>query len=104
MKTDVYRKPSVGSGIAVDSSKKLTAPPDAGRRALPVRIFRFYMDGFRGMGKTGRQLWLLIIIKLIIIFLVFKIFFFPDILSRDYDSDQERGNAVRNSLLDARRR
>ncbi|MDE7145411.1 MAG: DUF4492 domain-containing protein, partial [Duncaniella sp.] len=46
---------------------------------LPQRIFRFYMDGFRSM-TIGKKLWILIIIKLIIIFCVFKLFFFPDIL------------------------
>mgnify|MGYP002708322178 CR=1 FL=1 len=38
-----------------------------------------YADGFRSM-TVGRRLWMIIIIKLAIIFLVFKLFFFPDIL------------------------
>ncbi len=28
-----------------------------------------------------------------------KLFFFPDILSRDYDTDAERADAVRESML-----
>ena len=47
----------------------------------------------------GRKLWALIIIKLAFIFLIMKMFFFPDILSRDYDTDAERADAVRESLL-----
>ncbi|MDE6115882.1 MAG: DUF4492 domain-containing protein [Duncaniella sp.] len=66
---------------------------------LPQRIFRFYMDGFRSM-TIGKKLWILIIIKLIIIFCVFKLFFFPDILDRDYDNDVQRADAVRSTLLD----
>ncbi|MDE5651048.1 MAG: DUF4492 domain-containing protein [Duncaniella sp.] len=66
---------------------------------LPRRIFRFYMDGFRSM-TIGKKLWILIIIKLIIIFCVFKLFFFPDILDRDYDNDVQRADAVRSTLLD----
>lgn len=66
---------------------------------LPSRIFRFYLDGFRSM-TVGKKLWILIIIKLIIIFFVFKLFFFPDILQRDYDNDEERAEAVRSTLLD----
>ena len=55
------------------------------------RIFRFYAEGFRSM-TVGRSLWLLIIIKLVILFAVLKVFFFPDILSSGY--------AVRSSLTD----
>ncbi|MDE7475470.1 MAG: DUF4492 domain-containing protein [Duncaniella sp.] len=47
----------------------------------------------------GKKLWMLILIKLFILFFVFKLFFFPDILSRDYDTDAERAEAVRESLL-----
>ncbi|HBI59410.1 MAG: DUF4492 domain-containing protein [Duncaniella sp.] len=69
--------------------------------SLPMRVFRFYRDGFRSM-TIGRRLWLLILIKLFIIFFIFKIFFFPDILRRDYDNDRDRAAAVRSSLLDRR--
>lgn len=72
------------------------------RPMLPVRIWRFYRDGFREM-TTGRWLWLLIIVKLAIIFLVFKLLFFPDILKRDYDDDASRASAVRRSMLDPQR-
>lgn len=42
----------------------------------PRRIVRFYVDGFRSM-TIGRKLWTVIIIKLIVIFGVLKLFFFP---------------------------
>lgn len=67
-----------------------------------VRIYRFYRDGFREM-TVGRWLWLMIIVKLFILFFIFKLFFFPDILSRDYDNDSQRAEAVRSSLMDDRR-
>ncbi|MDR1114973.1 MAG: DUF4492 domain-containing protein, partial [Tannerella sp.] len=41
---------------------------------LLVRIFRFYLEGFRSM-DIGRVLWALILIKLFIMFVVLKIFF-----------------------------
>lgn len=66
---------------------------------IPVNIFRFYFDGFRSM-TVGKKLWILLLIKLFIIFFVFKLFFFPNILQRDYDTDAERANAVRTTLLD----
>lgn len=56
-----------------------------------------YVDGFRGM-TVGRKLWALIIIKLVLIFVVLKIFFFPDILATRYDTDAERAEAVRAAL------
>lgn len=56
-----------------------------------------YVDGFRSM-TVGRRLWLLIAIKLVLFFLVLKLFFFPDILSSRYDNDNDRAEAVRNNL------
>ena len=61
------------------------------------RIIDLYVDGFRSM-TVGRYLWAIIIIKLIIIFGVLKLFFFPDILGSNYDSDEERAGAVRTAL------
>lgn len=66
---------------------------------LPVRIFRFYVDGFRSM-TVGRYLWALILVKLFILFFVFKLLFFPDVLKRDYDNDADRAAAVRRTLVD----
>ena len=58
-----------------------------------------YVDGFRQM-TVGRKLWLLIIIKLAILFLVFRLFFFLDILQENYSTDAERAEAVRTALTD----
>ncbi|HJE39815.1 MAG: DUF4492 domain-containing protein [Candidatus Amulumruptor caecigallinarius] len=69
---------------------------------LLTRIWRFYRDGFREM-TTGKSLWTLIIIKLVLIFVVMKLLFFPNLLKRDYDDDDSRADAVRSSLLDDRR-
>ncbi len=44
------------------------------------RIINFYYEGFTNM-KTGKTLWLVVIVKLIVIFVVLKLFFMPDILS-----------------------
>ncbi len=58
----------------------------------------FYIQGFRNM-TVGRTLWVMIIIKVVILFAVFKLLFFPDLLKRDYDSDDARARAVRSSLV-----
>ena len=67
------------------------------------RVWKFYRDGFKEM-TTGKYLWALILVKLAIIFLVFKLLFFPNLLKRDYDNDEERAAAVRHSLLDPDRK
>lgn len=61
------------------------------------RVWNFYIEGFRSM-TIGRKLWAIIIVKLVVLFLVLKLFFFPDILQERYDSDAERADAVRNNL------
>ncbi len=66
-------------------------------RAWPVRVWRFYIDGFKSM-TIGRYLWAIILVKLAIIFLVFKLLFFPDLLNTNYDTDAERAEAVRENL------
>ncbi len=47
---------------------------------------------------VGRKLWALIIVKLVLFFVVLKIFFFPDILATEYDNDNDRAAAVRHAL------
>ncbi len=69
------------------------------RRPWPVRVFMFYRDGFREM-TVGRKLWTIILVKLFVLFAVVKVLFFPDLLKRDYDTDSQRSEAVRTSLLD----
>lgn len=71
------------------------------RKPWPVRVWNFYIDGFKSM-TIGRYLWALILIKLAILFLVFKLFFFPNILEERYDSDAERADAVREHLTQPR--
>ncbi|MDE7427486.1 MAG: DUF4492 domain-containing protein [Muribaculaceae bacterium] len=60
-------------------------------------VYDFYLKGFRSM-TVGRKLWILIIIKLFIIFFVLKLFFFPDILKSEYGDDSTRAQAVRSAL------
>ena len=50
------------------------------RKNLAVRIFNFYLEGFRQM-TLGKTLWTIILIKLFIMFFILKLFFFPSVLS-----------------------
>ncbi len=64
---------------------------------MPKRVFRFYYEGFRDM-TVGKSLWILILVKLFLFFVVLKLFFFPNLLKSNYDTDEERAQAVRTSL------
>lgn len=60
---------------------------------LIQKIFFFYYDGFASM-TVGKKLWIIIFIKLFIMFAILKLFFFPDILKTRFSNDVERGNYV----------
>ena len=46
-----------------------------------IRIYRFYLEGFREM-KLGKTLWLIILVKLFIMFFILRLFFFPNYLNK----------------------
>ena len=50
------------------------------KQGLLSQIFHLYYDGFRTM-TLGKTLWTIILIKLVIIFLVLKLFFFPNYIN-----------------------
>jgi uncharacterized membrane protein len=54
---------------------------------LVKRIWDLYYDGFRSM-TIGRTLWAIIIIKLLVIFVVLKLFFFPNYI-KEHAHDNE---------------
>ncbi len=53
----------------------------------------FYRDGFRGM-VVGKKLWKIILIKLFVMFVILKLFFFPNFLNTKFETDEEKGNYV----------
>ncbi|HPD95008.1 MAG: DUF4492 domain-containing protein [Bacteroidales bacterium] len=61
------------------------------------KVFLFYYEGFKSM-TVGKSLWLIILIKLFIMFAILKIFFFPNLLKRNFDSDSDRSNYVIEQL------
>jgi len=69
------------------------------RMASALRsVFLFYYEGFRSMSWWGKKVWLIIIIKLCIIFLLLRLFFFPDFLKTKFRSDRERSDYVIEQL------
>ena len=61
------------------------------------RVYDLYRDGFRKM-SLGRTLWLIIAVKLLIIFAVLKVFFFPDFLKMKV-SDSDKAGYVSEELI-----
>lgn len=62
------------------------------------KIIQFYKDGFTHMPLWARQAWLIILIKLFVMFVVLKIFFFPNFLKTNFKNDTERSNHVLENL------
>jgi hypothetical protein len=60
-------------------------------------VWRFYRDGFRNM-TWGRPLWLLIILKIIILFGVLRVFFFKPAMAGK--SEEEKSEIVGTSLTE----
>ena len=63
------------------------------------RVFDFYADGFKNMSVSNRKLWVIIIIKLVIMFAILKVFFFPDFLDSKYHTDKEKSDYVIEQLI-----
>ena len=59
-------------------------------------IANFYIDGFKNM-TWGRPLWMLIILKLIILFAILRVFFFKPVLAGK--SEEERSEFVGEMLI-----
>lgn len=63
-----------------------------------ISIWNFYVEGFRNM-TWGRQLWWLILLKVVILFALLRAFFFTPVLSGK--SESERSDYVGEQLLEA---
>lgn len=57
-------------------------------KTMIKRIIKFYIEGFSNM-KLGKTLWLIVIVKLIIIFVVLKLFFMPDTINKQSSEGNE---------------
>jgi hypothetical protein len=62
------------------------------------KIVSFYLQGFRSM-RLGRTLWAIILLKLLILFGVVKLFFFPDYLDTRFTTDDQKADYVLTELI-----
>ena len=65
-------------------------------------LFNFYYKGFRGMSWWGNRVWVIILIKLFIIFIILKIFFFRDFLGKKYANDEQKSEYVLDQLINSK--
>jgi hypothetical protein len=65
------------------------------------KIFSFYYQGFKNM-TWGKTVWVVILIKLFIFFFIMKIFFFPNILQKNFSTDEERSAHVLENLTNTK--
>lgn len=61
-------------------------------------FFTMFRDGFKNM-TLGKTLWAIVIIKLIIMFLILRPFFFPNFLSSKFDDSQSKADYVSEELV-----
>ena len=61
-----------------------------------LSIWNLYADGFRNM-TWGRPLWILIFLKVIVLFLVLRMFFFEPVLTGK--SAEEKSEHVGKELM-----
>ncbi len=65
------------------------------------KFIRFYHDGFSSMSWWGKRVWIIILIKLFVIFIILKLFFFRDFLQNKYSSDEQKSEYVRDQLINS---
>lgn len=63
------------------------------------KLHLFYKDGFSKM-TVGKSLWIIALLKLFIMFAILRVFFFPNFLNSNFDTDKEKSNHVRQELID----
>jgi hypothetical protein len=62
-----------------------------------LQIFFFYYNGFKSM-TVGKSLWVIILVKLFIMFAVLRLFFFPDILNKNFKTQSEKSDYIIQEL------
>ena len=67
------------------------------KRAV-LAVYNFYVEGFKNM-TWGRQLWWLILLKVVLLFLVLRAFFFKPVLSGK--SEEQKIEHVSNELINS---
>ena len=60
-------------------------------------FFSMYVDGFKNL-TWGKSLWIIILLKLFIMFVILRVFFFPNILNSRFQTNDEKSEYVSKEL------
>lgn len=64
-----------------------------------LRYFKsIYYDGLRTMPRWGKVLCMIILAKLLVMFVVFKLLLMPNYLNSQFETDEEKSNHVFDNL------
>jgi len=66
------------------------------------KLFCFYHEGFRNMSWWGKKVWIIILIKLFIIFILLRIFFFRDFLNHKYETEKQKSEYILDQLINSK--
>jgi hypothetical protein len=72
--------------------------PEISKQTVFKKVWHLYIDGFKDLSGWGRKLWIIILIKLFILFAIIRLFFMPDFLKQNYKNDEQRARHVLENL------
>ena len=62
--------------------------------------FSMFWEGFTGMSQLGRTLWIIVIVKLLIMFAILKPIFFPNFLKSQATDESGKAGYVREQMIE----
>jgi hypothetical protein len=66
-------------------------------------LIKLYQYGFSVMSKENRTLWIIVVIKLFVMFGILKVFFFKHFLKTEFKSDEQRMEYLQNSFTEIKK-
>lgn len=63
------------------------------------RLWNIYQYGFTHLPRWGKILIVIVLAKLLVMFVVFKLLLMPNYLNSQYTTEQEKSNHVLNELI-----
>ncbi len=73
---------------------------ESNAKKIRFNWFTMFWDGFIGMSRLGRTLWLIVIVKLIVMFAILRPIFFPDFLKKQVEDESQKAEYVREQLIE----
>lgn len=62
--------------------------------------FKMFWEGFTHMSKLSRTLWIIVVVKLIIMFAILRPIFFPNFLKEQAKTESGKAEYVREQMIE----